>query len=87
MKIAAILHAYAPQELKAQTGASKAPAKGSGEAASASRKSTRDTVEISSEGKRRLAHIQSRIDAGYYNSSAVADDISDKLTKVLDELT
>ena len=83
MKIAAILNAYMP----ASAPGPKACAKGSGETQTAPRKPASDTVEISSEGKRRLARIQSRIDAGYYNSPAVTDEISDKLSKVLDEIT
>ena len=83
MKIAAILNAYMP----AKTQGSKACAKGGGEVQPSPRKPASDTVEISSEGKRRLARIQSRIDAGYYDSPAVAADISDKLSKVLDEIT
>ncbi len=83
MKIAAILNAYMPASAQGP----KACAKGSGETQTTPRKPTSDTVEISSEGKRRLARIQSRIDAGYYNSPAVTDDISDKLSKVLDEIT
>lgn len=46
----------------------------------------KDSVEISSEAQNRLARIQHRIQAGYYNSSAIAEDISDKLTKVLNEM-
>lgn len=46
----------------------------------------KDSVEISSEAHNRLARIQNRIQAGYYNSNAIAEDISDKLTKVLNDI-
>jgi len=84
MKINAVLQAYAAPALLSGT-PSKAPAKSANEAMPTQRRG--DSVEISSEGKRRLAHIQGRIESGYYNSPAIADDISDKLSKVLDDIT
>lgn len=87
MNVNAVLQAYAAPAFQASAPA-KPPAKGAGEGVSVPRKAPlRDIVEISSEGQRRLARVQGRIDAGYYNSPAVTADITDKLSKVLDEIT
>ena len=45
-----------------------------------------DTVEISAEAKSHFEKIRSRISGGFYNTEQVAQDISDKLGRVMDEL-
>ncbi len=87
MKIEQTLQAYAAVATQVRSGAHASPSRASSDNSVPVRKTSRDTVEISAEGKRRLSMIQNRIDSGYYHSSAVTDDISDKLSKVLDSLT
>jgi anti-sigma28 factor (negative regulator of flagellin synthesis) len=48
----------------------------------------KDSVEISSGmDSKRLSEIKQRITSGFYSSSAVRSDLSEKLTNVLDEMT
>lgn len=46
-----------------------------------------DSVEISGEPeKKRLELVKKRINSGFYSSSLVKKDLSEKLTKVLDQI-
>ncbi len=46
-----------------------------------------DKVELSVPNpKDRLAEIKKRVNSGYYNSGAVKEDITEKLTNVFDDL-
>lgn len=49
------------------------------------KKTQSDRVEISPEAQDRIARVKARIDAGYYNSTEVNDDISEKLSRYFDE--
>ncbi len=48
----------------------------------------KDTVKISSESKqKRLEMIKQRVKEGYYSTSDVKEDITNKLTHVFDAIT
>lgn len=52
----------------------------------APKKKSRDRVELSVESQDQIARVKARIQSGYYNSSEVTDDISEKLGKYFDEV-
>ena len=82
MRIEGIIAAYSPASLKRASGASSGRDGASG---SSARKF--DSVQISEEARQRLDKVRQRIERGYYNSDSVRDDISDKLSGVLNEIT
>ena len=48
--------------------------------------SRNDSIELSKEGINKLAQVKNNIDSGYYNSDAVAEKITDKISDVLNDL-
>ncbi|HSQ42952.1 MAG TPA: hypothetical protein VLM37_11795 [Fibrobacteraceae bacterium] len=46
-----------------------------------------DSVQISEEARKKLDRIRKRLNDGFYDSESVAEDISDKLSGVLDQLS
>lgn len=82
MRIEALLSTYSPDALR--PGESRS-SKGRVDRAMNSEKKS-DRVEISEEARKRLDRVKQRILKGYYDSDAVADDISDKLSGVIESL-
>lgn len=82
MRISSVISAYMPNALRTPEGGRKALAQGLQE-------STRqgDRVIISEGAMERFQKAQARVASGYYNQDSVADDISEKMTRILDELT
>jgi hypothetical protein len=84
MRIDGLLAAYSPEALKSPSGGARTRER-SGDSSIPSRKA--DSVQISSEAREHLEKVRKRIESGFYDSESVAEDISDKLGGVLDEMT
>ncbi|NLB63711.1 MAG: hypothetical protein GX801_06340 [Fibrobacter sp.] len=80
MRIQAAISAYAPDANRSSASLRNSK---KDDAVSVHKK---DRVEISTEAQRRLAMVKQRIERGYYEKEAVIDDISDKLSGVLESL-
>lgn len=83
MRIEGIIAAYSPESVRNSASASRGIRERSATEGGVRRK---DSVEISDAARKHLEKVRSRIEHGFYNSDSVADDISDKLTGVLDEM-
>lgn len=84
MRIEGLLAAYSPETLRSPAGGRRVSDKGGESSPTTQRKG--DIVQISEEARRRLERVRQRIEGGYYNSESVTEDISDKLSGVLDRL-
>jgi len=84
MRIDGLIAAYSPEVLRNAPGGSRSRER-SGDSSAAARKS--DSVQISDEARKRLDKVRQRIDSGFYDSESVAEEISDKLGSVLDDVT
>ncbi len=85
MRIEALVANYSPETLRSSSGESRS-AKARGTYGSVPTRRT-DSVQISDEARKRLDQVQKRIEQGFYNSSSVAEDITDKLGRVLNDIT
>lgn len=83
MRIEGFIAAYSPETLRSPSGGARTIK----ERASDSHTSKNDTVQISDEARKRLDKVRDRITRGFYNSDSVAEDISDKLGEVLNDIT
>lgn len=85
MRIEALIATYSPESLRSSSGESRsARARGNSESVSSKKA---DSVQISPEARKRLERVQQRITQGFYNSESVAEDITDKLSGVLNDIT
>jgi len=82
MRIEALLSAYSPDAMR--PGESRASRGRSAQASGSAHKN--DRIEISDEARKRLDRVRQRIQNGFYDKDAVADDISDKLSGVIESL-
>lgn len=82
MRIEGIMAALSPDALRSGSGGARVQKDRTG----APVRST-DSVQISEEARKRLEKVRQRIDRGFYNSESVAEDISEKLGEVLDNIT
>lgn len=82
MRLSSIQSAYSARELQLPVKAVRASEK----EAPAAKTTKKDKVELSSEGMSRLEKIQQKVKSGYYNNEAVNEDISDKLSKLFNEM-
>lgn len=83
MRIETIISAYAPDAKRPSAVSRHDKSENASKTATHAKK---DRVEISGEAQRRLDLIKNRIDRGYYQKSAVLEDISDKLSGVMESL-
>lgn len=82
MRIEGFMAALGPEALRSASGGTRVQKDRAGVADRSS-----DTVQISEEARKRLEKVRQRIEHGYYNTDSVAEDISDKLGEVLDNIT
>jgi len=82
MRIEGIIASYSPETLRSPAGGARSSKERTG-----SSNTPKDSVEFSPEARKRLERVLGRIDKGFYNSDSVREEISDKLSGVLDELT
>ena len=98
MKLSSIIGSYQAQHLKKSQNDSSEPKKNlaANEKPGFSKESA--SVKISAAGKekleqsgemdsQRLEEIKKRISSGFYNSDAVDDDIANKLSNILDDMS
>lgn len=85
MRIEGFMAALGPEALRSSSGGSRLSKDRI--PASENPRSASDTVQISDEARKRLEKVRERIDRGFYNSESVAEDISDKLGEVIDNIT
>jgi len=83
MRIEGLMAAYSPDTLRSSSGSRIAKDRQSANPTAKSK----DSVEISEEARKRLERVKNRINRGFYDSESVAEDISDKLSSVLDDIT
>ena len=83
MRIDGFIATYSPESLKSSSGGVRSKERSSDSSGS----SRKDSVQISDEARQRLEKVRKRIENGFYDSESVAEDISDKLGGVLDEVT
>ena len=84
MRIEGFMAAYSPDASRSSASTRSTKDR---TAAGTNSKVSKDSVEISAEARKRLERVKSRINRGFYNSDSVAEDISDKLGGVLDDIT
>lgn len=82
MRIEGFMAALGPEVLRNSPGSARVHKDRAGSSGAG-----KDSVQISEEARKRLEKVRERIGRGFYNSESVADEISEKLGEVLDNIT
>jgi len=83
MRIEGIIANYSPAVLRNSAGG----ARSSKDRPNESTSTRKDSVQISDEARKHLERVRGRIERGFYNSDSVKEEISDKLSGVLNEIS